>query len=72
LVKELEHTNNYVLTTSNVFVITIKDTRNYADRLDLCLKVLEGTEGPPVDIILTPPLPRIPPTGIIAIQQVLR
>jgi hypothetical protein len=75
---DINHTSNYVLTTSNilatrindtsnVFVISVKDTSNYADRLDLCIKSLEGTEGSPRDISLTPPLPPIPPTGILAL-----
>ena len=59
---DINHTSNYVLTTSNVlasrindtsnvFVITVKDTSNYVDRLDLCLKALEGTEEVPAILI---------------------
>jgi hypothetical protein len=87
IVSDINNTNNYVWTTSNilttrindtsnvlatqindtsnVFVIAVKDTSNCTYRLDLCLKVLEGTEGSPGDINLTPPLLLICPSLFI-------
>ena len=80
IVSDINHTSNYVLATSNILVGCIRDTSNvlvqritdevghtsnYADRLDLRLKVLEGTEGSPGDISLG--IPAIPSTGLIAL-----
>ena len=62
---EIEHTSNYVLTTSNILIGRINDTSNYADRLDLCIKTLEGTEESPGDISLG--IPPIPATGGVAL-----
>jgi hypothetical protein len=57
LTTRINVTSNVLVTqindTSNVFVITVKDTSNYAYRLDLCLKVLEGTEGSPGEVRVT-------------------
>jgi hypothetical protein len=76
IVSDINHTSNYVLVTSNILVGCIRDTSNvlvqritdevghtsnYADRLDLRLKVLEGTEGTEGDISLG--IPPIPSTG---------
>ena len=65
----INDTSNYVLATSNILVQRITDevghTSNYADRLDLRLKALEGTEGSPGDISLG--IPAIPSTGLIAL-----
>jgi hypothetical protein len=74
IISDFNYTSNYVWTTSNiiatrindtsnVFVITVKDTSNYVDTLDLCLKVLEGTEGSPDEVSLG--IPAIPSTGLI-------
>jgi hypothetical protein len=65
LVKEIEHTGNHVLATINILVKEIEHTSNYVDSLRLRINSLEGTEGRPGDVNLTPPLPPIPPTGII-------
>ena len=69
IVSDINHTSNYVLTTSNVLVKRITDevghTSNYADRLDLRIKALEGTEGSPGDISLG--VPAIPNKGLIAL-----
>ena len=76
IVADINYTSNYVLTTSNILVTRINDTSNvlvqritdevghtsnYADRLDLRIKVLEGTEGTEGDISLG--IPPIPSTG---------
>ena len=62
---DINNTSNYVWTTSNILIGRIKDTSNYADRLDLRIKALEGTEGSPGDINLG--IPAIPSTGLIAL-----
>ena len=80
IVYDINNTSNYVWTTSNILVGCIRDTSNvlvqritdevghtsnYADRLDLRIKALEGTEGSPGDISLG--IPAIPSTGLIAL-----
>ena len=69
IVADINYTSNYVLATSNILVQRITDevghTSNYADRLDLRIKALEGTEGSLRDISLG--VPAIPSTGLIAL-----
>ena len=80
IVYDINNTSNYVWTTSNILVGCIRDTSNvlvqritdevghtsnYADRLDLRIKALEGTEGSEGDINLG--IPAIPSTGLIAL-----
>jgi hypothetical protein len=76
IVSDINNTINYECTTSNILVGCIRDTSNvlvqritdevghtsnYADRLDLRIKTLEGSEGSPGDISLG--IPVIPSTG---------
>ena len=65
IVSDINYTSNYVLSTSNILVGRIRDTSNYADRLDLRIKALEGTEGSPANISLG--IPAIPSTGMIGV-----